>query len=239
VASPFSDKGEQLYRTGDLVRWTQAGALEYLGRLDHQVKIRGFRIELGEIETALLSQESVHEAVVVAQAHQGADRLVAYVSSKNGTEIDQKQLQSKFKDVLPNYMVPTFVSVLDALPLNPNGKVDRKLLPELELTGSNHYQEPESDIEKLIAKIWSEVLDVEQVGRHDNFFELGGHSLTIVQVHSRIKQHYSINIPLKLLFESESLADVCRLIEPEVFKASNTLSDELDEMDELLADLEF
>jgi amino acid adenylation domain-containing protein/non-ribosomal peptide synthase protein (TIGR01720 family) len=239
IANPFSEEGGRLYRTGDLVRWNAHGELEYLGRIDHQVKIRGFRIELGEIEGALLKQNDVHEAVVIAREYQGNARLVAYVAASENSELDTQQVQTNLMKVLPNYMVPALVIVLKTLPKNQNGKVDRKTLPEPDFVSGSQYQEPEGEVEAQLAKIWCEVLGIEKVGRHDNFFELGGHSLSAVQVRSRINQHYSINIPLKLLFEGTSLSEFCQLIEPEVSIACNSLSNELDEMDELLAELEF
>jgi acyl carrier protein len=136
-------------------------------------------------------------------------------------------------------MVPSVAVLLDALPLNPNGKIDRKALPEPEFVSNNEYAAPEGEVEIQLALIWCKVLGLEQVGRHDNFFELGGDSISAVQAHSKIKQHYSINIPLRLLFEGTSLSELCQLIEPEVSKACDTLSNELDKMDELLAELEF
>jgi amino acid adenylation domain-containing protein len=237
IANPFSKDGGRLYRTGDLVHWNNTGRLEYQGRIDHQVKIRGFRIELGEIESELLKQANVSEAVVVAKASQSGTRLVAYVAASVDSTLDTNELKVLLGKLLPDYMVPSVIVLLDALPLTPNGKIDRKTLPEP--VSNNAYQAPEGEVEMCLAQIWSEVLGIEQVGRHDNFFELGGHSLSAIRVHSKIKQHYSINIPLKLLFEGTSLSELCQLIKPELSIACDSLSNELDEMDELLAELEF
>ncbi|MFS8328927.1 AMP-binding enzyme, partial [Vreelandella titanicae] len=131
VADPFTE-GERLYRTGDLVRWREDGQLEYLGRLDHQVKIRGLRIELGEIEAELLSQPEVRETVVVAHEGPGGSRLVAYVVPQANGELDTALLRERLGQKLPDYMVPGIVVTLEELPLNANGKVDRKALPEPE-----------------------------------------------------------------------------------------------------------
>ena len=182
IADPFSESGDRLYRTGDLVHWNKEGELEYLGRIDHQVKIRGFRIELGEIESALLKQESVSEAVVVAKESQGGTRLVAYVSASADRVLVTNELKVALGNTLPDYMVPSVVVLLDALPLNPNGKIDRKALPEPEFVSNNIYQAPEGEVETQLAQIWCEVLGIKQVGRNDNFFELGGDSILTLKV---------------------------------------------------------
>jgi len=182
IADPFSEYGGRLYRTGDLVRWNNNGELEYLGRIDHQVKIRGFRIELGEIESELLKQKDVSEAVVVAKASQSGTRLVAYVSASADGILNTTELKVILGQSLPDYMVPSIIVLLDALPLNPNGKIDRKALPEPEFVSNNEYAAPEEGVEACLAKIWCEVLGVEQVGRYDNFFVLGGDSIQALKV---------------------------------------------------------
>lgn len=187
VADPFDSRRGRLYRTGDLVRWNAAGKLEYLGRIDHQVKIRGFRIELGEVETLLLSQPEVSEAVVVASEVPSGGRLVAYVCASTGHMIDVSVLRVRLSQVLPDYMVPAVIMVLDSLPLNSNGKVDRKALPEPELAHVAAYEAPQGLAEQTLAVIWCEVLGLERVGRHDNFFELGGHSLLALRVLDRMR----------------------------------------------------
>jgi len=176
VADPFSTTGERLYRTGDLVRWNGEGQLEYLGRIDHQVKIRGLRIELGEIEAQLLAQPEVREVVAVAKDN----RLQAYVSARAGMDIDSAQLRERLGQILPDYMLPGAIVVLENLPLNANGKVDRKALPEVDLQ-SACYEAPQGEAEEILAQVWAEVLGVDQVGRNDNFFELGGHSLLAIR----------------------------------------------------------
>ncbi|WP_377155074.1 amino acid adenylation domain-containing protein [Roseateles sp. UC29_93] len=201
----LASAGSRLYRTGDLVRWNADGQLDYLGRIDHQVKIRGFRIELGEIEAQLLAQPGVREAVVVAQQAPAGARLVAYVSAHATTTgqtgpidqsvgapiaapIDVATLREALGRALPEYMVPAVIVVLDTLPLNPSGKVDRKALPQPEAASSVEYEAPQGDAELAIAAIWTDLLAVERVGRQDNFFELGGHSLLAIQLQARMRR---------------------------------------------------
>ncbi|MDN5881036.1 MAG: amino acid adenylation domain-containing protein, partial [Nitrosospira sp.] len=202
VADPFDEQGGRLYRTGDLARWRADGQIEYLGRLDHQVKVRGFRIELGEIEAQLLLQPEIREAVVVAQEGPSGTRLVAYVSPDAGANVDNATLREALGKVLPDYMIPSAIVMLERLPLNPSGKVDRKALPEPEFTNIDHYEAPQGEVEEVLAGIWAEVLGVGQVGRNDNFFELGGHSLAILQVQQKLQQALSVSLPLRLHFEN-------------------------------------
>ncbi|MDQ7727805.1 non-ribosomal peptide synthetase [Halomonas sp. SpR8] len=206
VADPFA-QGERLYRTGDLVRWRVDGQLEYLGRLDHQVKIRGLRIELGEIEAELLALPEVREAVVVAQEGPSGSRLVAYVVPQTDGELDSTLLRETLGQKLPDYMVPGVVVTLDILPLNANGKVDRKALPEPDLTSGSLYEPPQGEIEEALAEIWSEILGVEQVGRHDNFFELGGDSILSLQIVSRL-QRAGWTVTPRQVFEHQSIAQL-------------------------------
>ncbi|CAG2161338.1 Linear gramicidin synthase subunit D [Cupriavidus numazuensis] len=226
VADPFDAEGGRLYRTGDLVRWRADGQLEYLGRIDHQVKIRGFRIELGEIETQLLAQPEVREAVVVAKD----GRLVGYVAG----EIEPAALRERLAQALPDYMVPGAILVLDTLPLNPNGKVDRKALPEPDAASGHLYEAPHGEAEAALAQIWSEVLGAARVGRHDTFFELGGHSLAALQVQARTQARFAVQIPLRLYFEGLSLSAIALALEA----ARQTQADESTELDEMSALLE-
>ena len=204
--------GDRLYRTGDLVRWTARGQLEYLGRVDQQVKVRGFRIELGEVEAQLLAQPEVREATVVAREHAGATMLVAYLSARAGQAIDTAQVRSRLGRVLPEYMVPGAVVVLDALPLNANGKVDRKALPMPGFDSERAYVPPQGDAESALARIWSEVLGVERVGRNDHFFELGGHSLMSMQVVARVQAAMHADLTVKDIFRHPVLMDMARSI---------------------------
>ncbi|WP_322059943.1 amino acid adenylation domain-containing protein, partial [Paraburkholderia sp. J63] len=207
VPDPFDANGGRLYRTGDLVRWNAQGELEYVSRLDHQVKIRGFRVEPGEIEALLRAQPSVREAVVTAQAAAGGARLVAYATPQTGASLDAPALREALAAALPDYMVPARVVVLDALPLSPNGKVDRAALPALELQSAAH-EPPQGDDEAALAAIWREVLGVERVGRNDTFFELGGHSLLALQAQRRIQRQLSVEIPLPVFFSHATLREI-------------------------------
>ncbi len=171
-----------MYRTGDLARHLQDGRLECLGRIDNQVKIRGYRIELGEIEAALSTHEGVRNCVVAARKeHTGDVRLLAYVVPNGVHRPAIEDLRSYLKTVLPDYMIPSAFAFLDAMPLTPNGKVDRNALP---LPGADladltvGYVAPRNHVEHVMAEIWAEVLGVEKVGVFDHFFELGGHSLS-------------------------------------------------------------
>ncbi|OEV13044.1 hypothetical protein AN220_29710, partial [Streptomyces nanshensis] len=181
VPHPFSvEPGARVYRTGDLVRWRGGGDLEFLGRIDDQVKVRGLRIELGEIESVLVGHAGVASAVVmVREDGPGGKYLTAYcVPASAGGVLDEADVLAWCRAGLPSYMVPGALVVLDALPLTPNGKVAKKQLPAPEVSGSRGvYVAPRTGTEKAIARVWQEVLHLDQVGIHDNFFDLGGHSL--------------------------------------------------------------
>ena len=174
-----------MYKTGDLGRWRSDGNIEYLGRNDQQVKIRGFRIELGEIEAQLGRLEQVRDAVVLAREDVAGDkRLVAYLTLRDEDRAgdDLEGIRKALRAVLPEYMVPSAFVTLPSFPLTPNGKLDRKALPapEQDALLRQAYEAPQGAIEEKLAAIWSEILHVEQVGRHDHFFDLGGHSLLAV-----------------------------------------------------------
>ncbi len=189
VADPFGVPGDRMYRTGDLVRWTADGELEYLGRTDQQVKVRGFRIELGEVEEALRRCEGVAEAAATTRESDGHRRLVGYVVPVSGARVEQETVRRTLGRTLPDYMVPSTVVVLSALPLNPNGKLDRGRLPDPgpAATGSRHVA-PRTPTERTLAAIWSEVLRLERVGADDNFFALGGDSILSIQVVAEARQ---------------------------------------------------
>ncbi|WP_317658691.1 non-ribosomal peptide synthase/polyketide synthase [Pseudomonas sp. KU43P] len=196
VADPFSTGG-RLYRTGDLVRRRADGTFDYLGRLDHQVKVRGFRIELGEIEARLREQPDVHSAVVVARDSQGGKQLVAYVAAE-ASETLGESLRQRLRACLPDYMVPAHVVVLEALPLNANGKVDRLALPAPVIGQDSTFVAPRTEEEHVLAGIWQAVLGVERVGVEDNFFELGGDSILSLQVVSRVRNHPGLQREIRL-----------------------------------------
>jgi amino acid adenylation domain-containing protein/non-ribosomal peptide synthase protein (TIGR01720 family) len=191
VADPFGKPGSRMYRTGDVVRRNTDGELEYQGRTDHQVKIRGFRIELGEVEAAVLRHDDVAEAVAVVQEKDsGHKRLVAYLVPAPGVTVSPAAVRGVVEQALPDHMVPSTFVVLDQLPLNPNGKLDRRTLPAPDrgMAAEVSYVAPRTDIERALTEIWSAVLGVEQVGVEDNFFELGGDSILSIQVVSRARQ---------------------------------------------------
>ncbi|MFC6978498.1 phosphopantetheine-binding protein [Microbulbifer taiwanensis] len=202
VADPQGTAGQRLYRTGDLVRWNGDGQLEYLGRIDQQVKIRGFRIELGEIETRLLACPGVCDAVVIA----ADDRLVAYVCAGAGEAVDPAQLRARLGEALPDYMVPGAIAQLERLPLNANGKVDRKALPAVAIASGASYEAPRGTTEETLARIWATLLGVERVGRADNFFELGGHSLLALKLLERMRAE-GMTAQVRHLFQHPQLAD--------------------------------
>jgi amino acid adenylation domain-containing protein len=236
VADPFDQTGSgaRLYRTGDLVRWRMDGQLEYLGRLDHQVKIRGLRIELGEIEAQLLAQPGVREAVVVAQEGPAGARLVGYVA---GGELDVEELKEQLAKQLPEYMVPGTLVRLEKLPLNANGKVDRKELPRVDATAGREYEAPQGPVEEALAEIWAEVLGVQRVGRRDNFFELGGHSLKVMEVVALARQRHGMEVALRTVFEHPTLAGLSEAQSEQGPQAADR-SQQLAAIDALLAELE-
>jgi amino acid adenylation domain-containing protein len=214
VPDPFGgEAGARMYRTGDRVRWLASGALEFLGRTDFQVKVRGFRIELGEIEAVLAAQPGVREAVVAVWG-EGADaRLVGYVVAEPGAELEAAELRSAVRERLPEYMVPSAVVALEAFPLTPNGKVDRKALPDPQWGGSETgYVAPRTETEEALCGIWSDVLGVERVGVHDDFFALGGHSLNATQLIFRTREALGVEITLRLLFETPTVAGLAEAI---------------------------
>ncbi len=215
VADPFStESGARMYRTGDLCRYLADGTLDYLGRVDNQVKVRGFRIELGEIESVLLQHAGVVDAVVLAREDSPGDRrLVGYVVRQDAG-LSVSDLREHLKAKLPEYMVPSAFVFLEALPLTVNGKVDRKALPKPEGTGLDEaYVAPRTPIEEGLAEIWRSVLSVEAVGIDDNFFELGGHSLLATQVISRVRNTFQVDVPLRALFESPTIAELAQQVE--------------------------
>jgi acyl-coenzyme A synthetase/AMP-(fatty) acid ligase/acyl carrier protein len=230
LPDPFSDKpGARMYRTGDLVRYLPDANIEFLGRIDHQVKIRGFRIELGEIEELLREHPTVREAVVVARDDRAGDkRLAAYVVARNGHPPVPRDLTDWLNRKLPDYMVPALYTVLDRFPLTASGKIDRKALPAPERTreSDDPLMEPTSEIEKLLARIWCEVLEVENVGVNDNFFKLGGHSLKITQVISRVRDALEVELPMRAMFEAPTIASLALRIEELLIQELDQLSEE-------------
>ncbi|WP_248750467.1 non-ribosomal peptide synthase/polyketide synthase [Pseudomonas sp. MWU15-20650] len=215
IADPFSTApGARMYKTGDLARYLADGSIEYLGRNDFQVKVRGFRIELGEIEARLGNCAGVKEAAVIAREDlPGEKRLVAYVVPHAGVSLTAAGLRSYLAPLLAEYMIPSAFVTLDALPLTPNRKLDRKALPAPDhlAVASRDYQAPEGRIERSLALIWAQVLQLEQVGRHDNFFELGGHSLLAVKLVERMRQE-DLRVDVGALFTHPTLAGLAKVV---------------------------
>jgi amino acid adenylation domain-containing protein/non-ribosomal peptide synthase protein (TIGR01720 family) len=214
VPNPFGDSGARMYSTGDRVRWRQDGQIEFLGRNDQQVKLRGFRIELAEIEAALVASPGVSQAaVILREDRMGEKRLAAYVVPASGHSIDTTELREALKHTLPEYMVPAFITIIPSLPLNSNGKLDRKALPMPELTGTGSRRGPRNHAEQVLCSLLAEVLAAPDAAPDDNFFSLGGDSILAIQVVSRARQA-GLTVTLRDLFEQptiEALAAVARL----------------------------
>ena len=217
VADPFSDApGALLYRTGDRGRWRDEGVVEHLGRTDFQVKVRGYRIELGEIETTLLAHASVARAVVVTREHKAGDvRLVAYVVPRAGEPIDEAAVRTHLKATLPDYMLPQHLVMLVAIPLLPNGKVNRKALPapELAVATPRDFVAPRNDRERWVAVAMESALSLPGLGVHDNFFALGGHSLLAAQLATALSQSLGQRVPLRAVFDAPSIAQLAAWID--------------------------
>ncbi len=205
---------ERLYRTGDLARWLYDGNIEFLGRLDHQLKIRGFRIELGEIENQLLNYPGINEAVVIVKENKFKDkRLYAYIVT--GKSFDETALEETLATALPEYMIPSSFIRLERMPLNPNGKIDHKALPEPEIKVGDDYTAPSTGIEKKLTQIWSEILEIEQnlIGVNSNFFKIGGHSLKAARLIARIDKELNVKVPLAEIFRTMSIRGLAKFIE--------------------------
>ena len=206
-------EGARVYRSGDRARYLADGRIEYLGRLDRQLKIRGFRIEPGEIEAALVEHGPVREAVVVDREDTpGHRRLVAYVTARDGAHLRTPELRKALQSKLPHYMLPSAFVVLDELPISAHGKIDRNALQPpgaLRLDLENSYTAPRTAVDRVLANIWQQLLNVERVGIHDNFFDLGGHSLLAMQLASRVREDFGIDLPIAAVFSSPTIAGLC------------------------------
>lgn len=221
IPHPF-EPPERLYRSGDLARWLSDGAIEFLGRMDEQVKIRGYRIEPGEIETRLLQHELVKETVVVVKDRGVNDKmLTAYVVLKDASVPETAQgvvnadLRDYLKDALPDYMVPTYVVQIAKMPLNSNGKVDRKALPDPEIWGKdteNARELPVTETEKQLARIWEEVLNYTNISLTDDFFDLGGHSLKVTKLVALIQERLGVVVPLGMVFKASTIRELAEYI---------------------------
>ncbi len=207
----------RLYKTGDLARYLPDGNIEYIGRIDGQVKIRGFRIELGEIETALAKHQAVKQAVVLAREDAPGDkRLVAYIVANPDEQLAIAELRPYLQGQLPDYMVPAIFMTVEAMPKTPSGKIDRRALPvpdsqRQELSQS--YAAPQSELERLLAGVWSKLLKLDRVGIHDNFFEIGGNSLMTLQVAVQVRDLLSTDLPVVKLFQYPTIAQLANYLD--------------------------
>ncbi len=220
IENPFAtDKDKEqgdtrLYKTGDLARWLPDGELEYLGRNDFQVKIRGYRIELGEIESALVTHPQVKQAVVIDRDYQGNTALFAYLVIEG--ELSDEGLISHLSSYLPDYMLPASFIRIEAIPLTPNGKIDRRALPEPVFGHKKHYIAPRNALETQLCAIWQDVLALEQVSIDDNFFRLGGNSLTAIKLIAAIRRTLSTDISLAQLFELKTIAGLATQMDTQI-----------------------
>ena len=221
IDDPFEAE-RKVYKTGDLARYLPNGDIEFLGRMDYQVKIRGFRIELEEIENSLIKIDGMKETVVVDKAKEDTKYLCAYyVSSKDYTI---GELRNKLKEKLPDYMIPSYFIKLDSMPLTPNGKIDKKKLPEPkgDIDTGAKYEDPRNELEKKLESIWKEVLGVSSISINDNFFELGGHSLKATALISKINKELNIEVPLKAIFNTgniKSLGEFIKSLDKKEYEA--------------------
>jgi amino acid adenylation domain-containing protein len=221
VPDPFSeDPQARLYKTGDLCRWLTNGTVDYLGRLDFQVKIHGLRIELGEIEAALNRHESVRQSIVVAHESHGDKSLVAYVEPRNGVPPSASDLRAHLKRDLPEYMIPSEFVALDALPISPNGKIDRKALPSPQRSNIKPEIEtdsaaPNDSLEQMLSHLWAKILRVKRVGLRDNFFELGGHSLLALRLSVEVEKFCKKRLPLATFLQAPTIAQLAAILRRE------------------------
>ncbi|MGB8194269.1 MAG: thioester reductase domain-containing protein, partial [Chitinophagaceae bacterium] len=217
ITDPFSTGPDaRLYKTGDLGRYLADGNILFLGRIDNQVKLRGFRIELDEIEAVINKHPFIHQSVVTARKDtNGLSHLVAYIVFHKDETLAVSDLKSYLKEQLPEYMVPSLYVTLDALPLTSNGKTDRNALPAPagQLERSVPYKAPETTTEIILAELWAEMLGLQQVGVNDNFFEIGGHSLMVVKLITRIRETFSIQLPIRSLYEALTIAELGEVID--------------------------
>jgi amino acid adenylation domain-containing protein len=205
ISNPYGrSPSERLYRTGDLAKYAIDGNIEFVGRIDFQVKIRGFRIEIGEVEAAIARHDHVQDLIVIAKDDPlGNKSLIAYVVAKPETALIVSQLRNFLKENLPDYMIPAAFVILDKLPLTPNGKVDKNALPspeDLRSQVADDYVMPQTEVERLIAAVWQEVLQISNVGIYDNFFEIGGNSLLLVQAYSKFQNLFGSQVSMVILF---------------------------------------
>jgi non-ribosomal peptide synthetase component F/acyl carrier protein len=220
---PF--RGERVYRTGDRVRRLPSGAIEFRGRADDQVKVRGFRVELGEIEQVIAQHRGVTQSAVALHATaEGEQRLVAYVvaqvsgyAAAHATKVTPDEITAWIATRLPEYMVPSAVMIIDALPMTPNGKIDRRALPDPQVAApTDGYVAPRTQTETVLAAIWVDVLKKERVGVNESFMTLGGHSLLAIRVLGKLSRQFGVRLPLRSLFDTPTIAELAQVVDAEV-----------------------
>ncbi|MDA3927423.1 MAG: amino acid adenylation domain-containing protein, partial [Prolixibacteraceae bacterium] len=225
IINPFATENDvqngytKLYKTGDLVKWLPNGNLEYIGRNDEQIKIRGFRIELGEIENALSSLNEISaNTVIVREDDKGNKQLVAYIVPDSNISLDKSNIRKQLLNILPDYMVPSLLIIMSALPMTINGKLDKKALPDpvIRTENSDKAQKPQTAIEKQLVIIWEEILNIENIGIHDNFFELGGHSLLTIALISKINKRYKNKISVSIIFQYQTIKQLSEYLESSI-----------------------
>ncbi len=215
IADPFGPAGSRLYRTGDLCRFRHDGNIQFISRIDHQIKIRGFRVELGEVESVLSLHPAVRQCCATTDGEGGDRRLIAYLTTKDSRP-EIQELRHHMAMLVPSHMVPGSFVFLDAMPLNPSGKVDRAALKNGQTPCAVESQdsiEPSTQLQQQLAAIWCSALRVDRVGAHDNFFEIGGHSLRAVSVIARLQESLNISVPLRAMFEHPTIDDLATFIE--------------------------
>jgi acyl-CoA synthetase (AMP-forming)/AMP-acid ligase II/acyl carrier protein len=230
IPDPYSKRGgERLYRSGDIVRYLAGGELEFMGRADRQVKIRGFRIEIGEVEAALGECEGVGQCAVISESDgRGEKRLVGYVT-REGEGASVGEIKGRLKERIPEYMMPWVIVMMEEMPLNANGKIDRSALPAPDSLRTELYEmfvSPRTPIERVLADIWTEVLQVKQVGVFDNFFDLGGHSLLATRIISRVRDACQVKLPMTSFFEAPTVAQLAEVVDMKFFEQLTDLPEE-------------
>ncbi|UOE51896.1 amino acid adenylation domain-containing protein [Mucilaginibacter sp. SMC90] len=211
IKNPFTDANELMYKTGDIGRWLSDGNIEYKGRTDDQVKIRGYRVELGEIENVLLQSGLVNQAVVIARPdNKGVNRLTGYIVAD--AALDKQKLQDYLHTQMPDYTVPRLWVQLESFPLTVNGKINKRALPEAELSAAQGFVAARNEIEKQLTAIWQELLGINPIGIYDNFFELGGHSVLAMRVVHYVEKELAIAMPISVLFQFASISELSKYI---------------------------
>jgi acyl carrier protein len=214
IPNPFGNSGERLYKTGDRAKWDSGGNLQFSGRVDHQVKVRGFRVELEEIESVLHGHAAIRQAAVAARDDgSGGKRLVAFIVTDSSDAIDA-ELRHLLQEKLPPFMAAVQIVHLDSMPLTSSGKLDRKALQQIPERRISTSALPQTDTEQVLAKIWAELLGISIPSIHEDFFQLGGHSLLALQLLSRVRERFDIEIPLRDFFKGAfTVAELARVVE--------------------------